>query len=101
MLFDSEKYLWEIENLRSIQLLKAPNNKVPAVNFSKLSFDKKIAPIVVYLRYHLYKLQLDIRFRDKFILKDRFDWDLMEPRLRPKDFATALCEQLTFFKSDE
>lgn len=34
-------------------------------------------------------------------MRDRFDWDLMEPRLRPIDFATALCNQMPFFKSDE
>lgn len=35
------------------------------------------------------------------MLRDRFDWDMMEPRLRPIDFASALCSQLPFFKSDE
>lgn len=47
MLFDSDKYLQEIEDIRKVEPLKAPNNKVPPVNMSKLSFDKKIAPIVV------------------------------------------------------
>ena len=45
---------------------------------------------------------MDIRFNDKFVLRDRFDWDLMEPRLRPIDFATALCNQLIpCFKDEE
>lgn len=47
MLFDSERYLQEIQDSQSIKLLKAPNNKVPAVNLAKLAFDKKIAPIIV------------------------------------------------------
>lgn len=47
MLFDSDRYIQEMEDLRKIVPLKVPNNKVPAVNLSKLSFDKKIAPIMV------------------------------------------------------
>lgn len=43
MLFDSDRYLKEIEENSTIKPLKAPNNKVPAVNLPKLSFDKKIA----------------------------------------------------------
>jgi len=46
-------------------------------------------------------MQLDIRFGNKFVLRDRFDWDLMEPRLRPIDFATALCNQMIPFFRDE
>jgi hypothetical protein len=44
---------------------------------------------------------LDIRFGDKFVLRDRFDWDLSDPRLRPLDFATALVNSLPFYKNDE
>jgi hypothetical protein len=47
MLFDIDRYLDEMETSRMIKQLKPPNNKVPAVNLSKLAFDKKIAPIVV------------------------------------------------------
>jgi SNF5 / SMARCB1 / INI1 len=79
-LFDPDRYVREMEATRQLKPLKPPNNKVPPVNLSKLAFDKKLVPIV-----------LDVKFGDKFILRDRFDWDLMEPRLRPIDFATALC----------
>ncbi|CDW79536.1 dna binding and zinc-finger domain-containing protein [Stylonychia lemnae] len=89
MLFDTDTYFEQMQDLRRIQPLKPPNNKVPAVNLSKLSFDKKIAPI------------LDVRICNKFIIRDKFDWDLMEPRLRPQDFAAALCSQLPVFKTDE
>jgi hypothetical protein len=47
MLFDTEKYLSELENSKMIKQLKPFNNKVPPVNLPKLAFDKKIAPIVV------------------------------------------------------
>jgi len=47
MLFDSDAFIKAIEDNQKIKLLNPPNNKVPAVNMSKLSFDKKIAPIVV------------------------------------------------------
>jgi hypothetical protein len=86
MLFDTEKYLTELENSKMIKQLKPFNNKVPPVNLPKLAFDKKIAPIVVSWYLHSF-LQIDIKFGDKFVLRDRFDWDLMEPRLRPIDFA--------------
>ena len=44
---------------------------------------------------------MDIKFGGKFVLRDRFDWELMEPRLRPIDFAAAMCNQMPFFKSEE
>ena len=47
MLFDSERYMQDVENAQKIKPLKVPNNKVPALNLPKLAFDKKIAPIVV------------------------------------------------------
>jgi hypothetical protein len=34
-------------------------------------------------------------------LRDRFDWDLTDTKLRPIDFATCLCEQLNIFKNDD
>lgn len=90
MLFDPDKYLDDMESAKLLKPLKAPNNKVPPVNLPKLAFDKKIVPIVVSVSKNNF-LQLDIKFGDKFVLRDRFDWDLMEPRLRPIDFASALC----------
>jgi hypothetical protein len=47
MIFDTERYLREIEDSQSVKHLKVPNNKVPAVNLPKLGFDKKIASIIV------------------------------------------------------
>ena len=37
----------EIEHTSKFKPLKAPSNKVPAVNLPKLAFDKKVVPIIV------------------------------------------------------
>lgn len=84
-----------------IKPLKPPNTKVPPVNLHKLAFDKKLVPIVVSLSLNNIHLKIDVKFGDNFVLRDRFDWDLMEPRLRPIDFAQALCNQMPFYRSDE
>lgn len=65
-----------------MEVVRAPNNKVPANNLPKLAPDKKIVPITV-----------DIALGD-FILRDRFDWDLNQTCLRPIDFARALLTQV-------
>ena len=47
MLFDTERYVQEIEDGKKIKELKAPNNKVPALNLPKLAPEKKIVAIQV------------------------------------------------------
>jgi hypothetical protein len=34
-------------------------------------------------------------------LRDRFDWDLAETRLRPIDFATVMINHLPFFENED
>ena len=85
MLFDPEKYVKEIQyrtnNKVADETLKMPRFKVPSNNLTKLSYDKKIANIVI-----------DVKVKGSngsfFVLRDRFDWDLTEPYTRPIDFAT-------------
>ena len=47
MLFDTERYIQEIEDDKRVSELKAPNNKVPALNLPKLAPEKKIVAINV------------------------------------------------------
>ena len=47
--------------------MKAPSNKVPALNLPKLTPEKKIVPII-----------LDVTLAKDFVLRDRFDWDLSQ-----------------------
>ena len=50
MLFDTERYIQEIEDDKRVRELKAPNNRVPALNLPKLAPEKKIVAINVSLR---------------------------------------------------
>ena len=81
--FDTERYIHEIELAQQINELKAPSNKVPALNLPKLTPEKKIVPII-----------LDVTLAKDFVLRDRFDWDLSQNQLRPVDFVTALVLRL-------
>ena len=83
MLFDAEQYVAEISLATSTKEIKAPSNKVPALNLPKLTPEKKIVPIV-----------LDVTLGKDFVLRDRFDWDLSQTSLRPVDFVTALVLKL-------
>ena len=47
MLFDTERYIQEIEDDKRVRELKAPNNKVPALNLPKLAPEKKSVAINV------------------------------------------------------
>ena len=49
MLFDTERYIEEIEDDKRVRELKAPNNKVPALNLPKLAPEKKLVAISVSL----------------------------------------------------
>ena len=82
-LFDTERYLTEIQRAANIKEIKPPNNKVPALNLPKLAPEKKIVPITI-----------DVTLGKDFVLRDRFDWDLSQVSLRPIDFVTALVTQL-------
>lgn len=82
-LFDTGRYLAEIERAATIKEIKPPNNKVPALNLPKLAPEKKIVPICI-----------DVTLGKDFVLRDRFDWDLSQVSLRPVDFVTALVLQL-------
>lgn len=62
--FDTDKYIDALDKVPPMDVIKPPNNKVPANNLPKLAPEKKIVPITV-----------DIPFGD-FILRDHFDWDL-------------------------
>ena len=64
-LFDTERYINEIDLANQMSELKAPSNKVPALNLPKLTPEKKIVPIII-----------DVTLAKDFILRDRFDWDL-------------------------
>ena len=65
-LFDTDRYIREIEAVNDLtKELKAPSNKVPALNLPKLAPDKKIVPICI-----------NVTLRKDFVLRDRFDWDL-------------------------
>ena len=66
LLFDSDRYVREIETANALtKELKAPSNKVPALNLPKLAPDKKIVPICI-----------NVTLGEDFVLRDRFDWDL-------------------------
>ena len=68
LLFDSDRYVREIETAnRLTKELKAPSNKVPALNLPKLAPDKKIVPICI-----------NVALGEDFVLRDRFDWDLSQ-----------------------
>ena len=82
-LFDTERYIKEIEASKLTKELKAPSNKVPALNLPKLAPEKKIVPITI-----------DVTLGKDFVLRDRFDWDLSINALRPIDFVTALVLDL-------
>ena len=59
MLFDAERYIQEIEDGKRIKELKAPNNKVPALNLPKLAPEKKTVAIQVSLGHLRSKLIVD------------------------------------------
>lgn len=82
-LFDTERYVREIEASTYTREIKAPSNKVPALNLPKLAPEKKTVPICI-----------DVTLGKDFVLRDRFDWDLSHNSLRPIDFVTALVLKL-------
>ena len=82
-IFDTERYIREIEASDYTKEIKAPSNKVPALNLPKLAPEKKTVPICI-----------DVTLGKDFVLRDRFDWDLTQNSLRPVDFVTALVLKL-------
>lgn len=82
-LFDTEQYVREIEASTYTREIKAPSNKVPALNLPKLAPEKKIVAITI-----------DVTLAKDFVLRDRFDWDLSQNHLRPIDMITALVLKL-------
>ncbi len=94
MLFNPDRYVEDVLDVREIKVLKQPNNKVPAVNLPKLALDKRIAPITVSRSFLLTPAQLDLPLAPNVTLRDQFDWDLSDVRLRPCHFARALVETL-------
>ena len=64
-IFDTEDYIRQIAISKQIKEIKAPSNKVPALNLPKLAPEKKIVPICI-----------DVSLGKDFIIRDRFDWDL-------------------------
>ena len=83
MLFDTDAYVENMQNLRRIPELKAPSTKVAAINLPKLSYEKKVCNVVI-----------NVRVNKNVTVRDRFDWDLNDYKLRPVDFSSCLCESL-------
>ena len=72
-----------------------PQYKVPLNNLLKLNFEKKIVNIVLDMRL----MDPDHPNSGFLLLRDRFDWDLSEPYMRPTDFANQLVDQLGMHNS--
>jgi hypothetical protein len=98
MLFDPDRFVEEVVSRKRQNIsndeIQMPTYKVPPNNLQKLSLDKKIVNIV-----------LDIKLKDPdtkkpFLLRDRFDWDLSEPDIRPVVFASELIDKIGLFSSN-
>jgi len=55
-LFDTDRYLQQIEERLDMDQFKPPFNKVPATNLPKLAPDKKVVPIQVRVALKIWGL---------------------------------------------